>query len=233
MTGGDIAGALLHPVTGVFHIMPLSHVGWTHVSSADLVSWTYQGNATSGGGPRFESGGMIYDTQRNVTVAFANSPTSASVSRSPDLALGSFETPTKLYATADPLDTKVTCWDPIMWWDERSSLYYSANACGHATSGINGGNGEGLQLYNSAPRITGPWTQLPVDFLVEKMAYVPRVGTWPRPHEFVTPDYFPLPVDGQRRTSGGEKYGFLTTSCEFSPLFCRCLAGGLLCLPFF
>ena len=147
MTGGDIAAALLHPVTGVFHVMPLSRVGWTHVSSPDLVSWKYWGNATNGGGPRFESGGMIYDTQRNATVAFANSPTSASLSRSPDLSFGSFQPPTTLYSTADPLDAKVTCWDPIMWWDERSSLYYSANACGHATSGgINGGNGEGLQL---------------------------------------------------------------------------------------
>ena len=227
MTGGDIAGALLHPVTDVWHVMPLSKVGWAHVATADLVSWKYYGNATNGGGPRFESGGMIYDGQRNVTVAFANSPTDASVSRSPELALGSFEHPTTLYSTVDPLNdgthntTRMGCWDPVMWWDERSSLYYSANACGHCDPGdtprehsshIDCSGGEGLQLYNSAPLITGPWKQLPVNFLVEPMAYVPRVGTWPRPHEFVTPDFFPLPADGKPRTSGGDKYAFLTTS---------------------
>jgi sucrose-6-phosphate hydrolase SacC (GH32 family) len=226
--GGDMAGALLHPVTKIWHVMPLSHISWAHISSADMVSWTYHGNGSEppaqGGGPRFESGGMIYDHQRNLTVAFADTPTTASVSRSPDLAFGSWQKPTTLYSTTDPLNTgkngtqELGCWDPIMWWDERSSLYYAANACGHCDPGdtpaehgahIDCSGGEGLQLYYSAPKITGPWQKLGVDFLEEKMAYVPRVGSWPRPHEFVTPDYYPLPsADGG--SSG--KFGFLTTS---------------------
>ena len=124
--GGDMAAALLHPVTNIWHVMPLSRVSWAHISSTDLVSWSYHGNGSEppaqGGGPRFESGGMIYDHQRNVTVAFADSPTAASVSRSPELAFGSFEAPTVLYSTTDPLNNgknktqSMGCWDPIMWW---------------------------------------------------------------------------------------------------------------------
>ena len=225
--GGDMAAALLHPVTNIWHVMPLSRVSWAHISSTDLVSWSYHGNGSEppaqGGGPRFESGGMIYDHQRNVTVAFADSPTAASVSRSPELAFGSFEAPTVLYSTTDPLNNgknktqSMGCWDPIMWWcaaplaappphthtarpgvdgrDERSSLYYAANACGHCDPGdtptehgthIDCSGGEGLQLYYSAPKITGPWSKLSVNFLEEKTAFVPRVGSWPRPHEFVS-----------------------------------------------
>ena len=231
--GGDMAGALLHPITNVWHVMPLSHVGWAHISTEDLVSWKYYGNGSQppaqGGGPRFESGGMIYDQFRNVTVAFADSPTAASISRSADLAFGSWESPTTLYSTVDPLNdgthntTQQPCWDPNMWWDERSSLFYAANACGHCDPGdtprehgmrIDCSGGEGLQLYYSAPRITGPWKQLPVNFFEETMSYVPRVGSWPRPHEFVTPDFFPLPVVtvGGSDTGLSDKYGFLTTS---------------------
>ena len=130
--GGDMAAALLHPVTNIWHVMPLSRVSWAHISSTDLVSWSYHGNGSEppaqGGGPRFESGGMIYDHQRNVTVAFADSPTAASLSRSPELAFGSFETPTVLYSTTDPLNNgknktqSMGCWDPIMWWYVASSL---------------------------------------------------------------------------------------------------------------
>ena len=172
--GGDMAGAMLHPVTGVWHVMPLSEVGWAHISSSDLVSWKYYGNGTvqpaQGGGPAFESGGMLFDAQRNVTVAFADSPTAASVSRDPDLGFGSFEKPTTLYSTIDPLNDGlgrstlnssqrtdvVGCWDPNIWWDERSSLFYAANACGHCDPGdtpreqgshIDCAGGEGLQVY--------------------------------------------------------------------------------------
>ncbi len=53
-TGGDIAGAMLHPVTKVWHVMPLAWgVGWAHCSTEDLVSWRYHGTAA-----RLESGSV-------------------------------------------------------------------------------------------------------------------------------------------------------------------------------
>ena len=108
-----------------------------------------------------------------------------------------------------------------MWFDERDSQYYAASACGHCdpgdmpyqnSSGIHCRGGEGLEVYWRSPVISGPgmnWTLLPDIFLEEKMAAVPRVGSWPRPHEFVTPDFFSIPP-----AVGGdpERWGFLTTS---------------------
>ena len=230
-TGGDIAGALLHPVTQAWHVMPLSHVGWAHVTSTDLVSWRYAGNTTTGGGPRFESGGMIYDHKRNLTVAFANSPTDAAETADVDLALGSFQSPTTLFSSSDPLNKKkpMGCWDPVMWWDERDELYYSATACGHCDPGVEKwqtghgigcSGGEGLEIYWSSPVISGPgasWKLLNTTFLEIHEAAVPRVGSWRRPHEFVTPDFFPLPQAPETggfhaRANATESWGFLTTS---------------------
>ena len=131
-TGGDIAAALLHPATNDFHVMALSTgLVWSHLATTDLVHWKYYGAAEPRG--KFGSGGLIYDHQRKVTVAYADSPTVASITRSPELL--NFEAPTRLYSTIDPLNDgrngtiAMPCWDPIMWWDERSARFYAANAC--------------------------------------------------------------------------------------------------------
>ena len=210
VTGGDIAAALLHPITGTWHVMPLSHVGWAHCSTEDLVSWHYDGSAA-----RMESGGLIFDLQQQRTYAFANTPTVAISTN--DTNLRGFGNRTTLFSSEDPLNDGMGCWDPVMWYDERSSVYYAATACGHCDpgntpkeegKGIHCSGGEGLELYWSSPVIAGKgshWTRLSQPLFVESLSLVPRVGSWSRPHEFVTPDFFPLPP-------GGEKWGFLTTS---------------------
>ena len=44
--GGDIAGALLHPRTHSWHVMPLSDVSWAHCITDDLVNWRFAGGDT-------------------------------------------------------------------------------------------------------------------------------------------------------------------------------------------
>ena len=215
--------------------MPLSHEGWAHCVTSDLVTWTFAGGGAVSG-LRMESGGMIFDQTRNETVAFADSPTNAFTSADPTL-LGKFESVGVLFSPKDPMNPggakggkEMGCWDPVMWRDERSALFYAASACGHCDpgdqpyqngSGIHCSGGEGLEVYWSSPAISGAgmnWTLRPNVFLEEKQSAVPRVGSWPRPHEFVTPDYFAIPPAAANTGAGGggstatEKYGFLTTS---------------------
>jgi hypothetical protein len=118
LSGGDIAGALLHPQTQQWHVMPLSHVGWAHCVSDDLVSWRFAGG-DSVSALRMESGGMIFDTQRNLSVAFADSPTNAFTSADPSL-LSRWDSAGVLFTPLDPLNNgthgekRVGCWDPVM-----------------------------------------------------------------------------------------------------------------------
>ena len=36
-------------------------------------------------------------------------------------------------------------WDPVVWWDERSGVYYGMGACGHNTKGGMTGTGGCVQ----------------------------------------------------------------------------------------
>jgi hypothetical protein len=99
----------------------------------------------------------------------------------------------------------------VIWWDERVSRYFAMGACGHnnaAGGGMTGSGGFGLQQTFSSPAISGQgaaWSKLPKPFLEWHTETVPRVGSWPRTHEFVTPDLFPLGEEGDSTV-------FLTTS---------------------
>lgn len=155
------------------------------------------------------SGTLIYDDRRNLTVALTGT-VSAFTSDSPNL-LNRFTPAGTIFKTVDPVATAhgqhVGCWDPVIWWDERVSRYFAMGACGHSDGGMTGSGGYGLQQMFSSPEISGPganWSQLPVPFLEWHTESVPRVGTWPRTHEFVTPDFFPLGENGS--------WVFLTTS---------------------
>ena len=87
-------------------------------------------------------------------------------------------------------------------------------ACGHnnGAGGMTDGGGYGLQQMFMSPEINGAganWSQLPTAFLEWRTETVPHVGTWPRTHEFVTPDFFPLPGIP---APPGDYWVFLTTS---------------------
>jgi hypothetical protein len=137
------------------------------------------------------SGTLIYDERRNLTVALTGT-VSAFTSNSPDLQT-SFTPAGQIFKTLDPVAAAhghhVGCWDPVVWRDERVSRYFAMGACGHNNGGYTGGGGYGLQQTFSSPEISGPganWSQLPTPFLEWHTESVPRVGTWPRTHEFVS-----------------------------------------------
>eukprot|EP01043_Picozoa_sp_COSAG02_P027929 COSAG02_NODE_1669_length_11402_cov_9.442007_6_plen_270_part_00 len=173
-----------------------------------MVDWTIGTTVYGGMGG---SGTLIYDFHRNLTVALTGT-VSAFTTASPDL-LNSFTPAGQIFKTVDPLPMQhgqhVGCWDPVIWWDERVSQYYAMGACGHNNGAVGGGmtgsGGYGLQQLFASPRISGlgaNWSHLPTPFLEWRIESVPHVGTWPRTHEFVTPDFFPL----------GDSWVFLTTS---------------------
>ena len=187
----DTAGALLHPVTSEWHVF----VGpiWQHLSSSDLVNWEIGPGYKGMGG----SGTLIYDHARNLTVALTGT-VDAFTTDSPRLQ-HNFTPAGQIFKTADPVHNgSMGCWDPVIFWDERVSKYFAMGACGHNTGGMTGGGGYGLQQYFASPAISGPgadWKELPHPFLEWHTETVPRVGQWPRTHEFVTPDFFPLGQD--------------------------------------
>jgi hypothetical protein len=200
----DTAGALLHPITRIWHIF----VGpvWQHLSTADLVNWKVVGTQGGMGG----SGTLIYDHQRNLTVAVTGT---VSTFTTDSVDLLNFSKGETIFKTKDPNAPQMGCWDPVIWWDERAQLYFAMGACGHNApsrpheAGIGGTGGYGLQQYFRSPKISGAgaaWTQIPTPFLEWHTESVPRVGTWNRSHEFVTPDFF--------RLGGTDSYVFLTTS---------------------
>lgn len=132
----------------------------------------------------------------------------------------------EIFKTHDPLDRtgRLGCWDPVIWFDERDQKYYAMGACGHNVGGHPGGmtgiGGYGLQqLFRSDDWKTG-WEQLSAPFLETHTETVPKVGTWNRTHEFVTPDFFPLPADstankasdGAGAGAGADLWAFLTTT---------------------
>jgi sucrose-6-phosphate hydrolase SacC (GH32 family) len=191
----DTAGALLHPVTKAWHVF----VGpvWQHLTTTNLVDWTVAGIVTGMGG----SGTLIYDSHRNITVGVTGAVT-AFTAESQDLS--EFKSAGQIFKTVDPLDPSIGCWDPVIWFDERDQKYYAMGACGHNTKGgYTGTGGYGLQQYFSSPDWAKGWQQLPAPFLEWHSEMVPRVGSWNRTHEFVTPDFFPL---------GSKSTVFLTTT---------------------
>lgn len=194
----DTAGAMRHPETGLWHVF----VGpvWQHLTTENLVDWTVAGNAAVGGG----SGTVIFDAQHNVTVAVTGTTSGTTTA---DPGLGNFSKQAfKMFHASDPVGGG-GCWDPVVWWDERDRTYYGMAACGHNRKGMTGPGGYGVQIAFSSPALTGPamnWTLLKEPFLEWRRETVPQVGVWNRSHEFVTPDFFPLP--------GGDAWGFLTTS---------------------
>ena len=66
------------------------------------VSWRFAGG-DSVSALRMESGGMIFDQQRNLSVAFADSPTKAFTSADPSL-LSEFTSVGVLFSAVDPLN---------------------------------------------------------------------------------------------------------------------------------
>lgn len=202
----DIAGALQHPLTGRWHLF----VGpsWQHVYSDNLVDWTVSTTAYPGMGG---SGTLIFDDHRNLTVALTGT-VSAFTSASTDL-LTRFTPAGQIFKTVDPVAAAhgdhLGCWDPVAWWDERVSRYFAMGACGHNNGGggMTGSGGYGLQQMFTSPELSGPganWSQLQTPFLEWHAESVHHVGTWPRTHEFVTPDFFPL--------GDNDSWIFLTTN---------------------
>ena len=193
----DIAGAILHPETNIWHVF----VGptWQHIQTSNLVDWTVRGVVKGMGG----SGTVMYDHRRNITVAVTGT-VNAFTSDSPDLT--NFLPNGSIFKTVDPLDPKIGCWDPVMWFDERDERYYAMGACGHNNrghGGMTGTGGYGLQQYFASRDWVNGWEKLPLPFLEQRKEIVPHVGSWNRTHEFVTPDFFPL---------GPESWVFLTTT---------------------
>ena len=103
----DTAGALLHPVTHIWHIFVGSI--WQHLSTPNLVDWTVVGAPRGMGG----SGTLLYDHAENVTVAVTGT-VEAFTSHSTSLA--EFDSRGEIFKTHDPLDPtgKTGCWDPVM-----------------------------------------------------------------------------------------------------------------------
>ena len=180
----DIAGAHQHPLTKAYHLFV--GPGWGHAYSSNLVDWTLGPDLHGMGG----SGTLIYyDHQRNLSVAVTGT-VSQFTNESPDLT-APFTSCGAIFRTVDPVNIPTNstgCWDPVIWWDERVSLWYAMGACGHnGNGGMGGGGGYGLQLQFEAATIDGPWTELPSPFLEWHTEQVPHVGRWNRSHTGLFP----------------------------------------------
>jgi sucrose-6-phosphate hydrolase SacC (GH32 family) len=203
----DIAAALWEPSTdggtsGKYHMFPgcwhAKPGGWQHMMSNDLVSWSLVGEPMSLGG----SGGLILDKDNNEVVAYSDSVNMWTTN------LSAFDKPAKGWKNEGNAFTQAGGGDPVIWNDERDGRWYAITANGRGGASKNP-DGCGREEYWSSPILHGEgaaWTAIKEPFLLVKQTALSRVGSWVRPREFVTPDFFPL---GMPTKAGA--WVFLTT----------------------
>ena len=179
----DIAAAMWQPANETFHVFPgcwqSTPGGWQHIKSRDMVNWEIVGEPGRFGG----SGGLVLDDE-GATVAYADS-VDAWISNGTAL---------DRFSPLGRLIEQPGGGDPVIWKDERDGRWYAITANGRGGPAKNPA-GCGVEEYWVSPKLHGDgaaWKPLRSPFLTIKNTVLPRVGTWVRQREFVTPDFFPV-----------------------------------------
>jgi len=198
----DIAGALYDPSVATWSVFPGCWLakpgGWQQLTTKDLVSFTLLGAPKNMGG----SGTLLIDGADIVAVSGSLSMLRASRA-------DFYKAPNAWKREAG--FKQEGGGDPVLWRDERDGKYYSITANGRGgTSGGKNPSGTGFEVMWSSPALFGnksDWKPLKNAFLRMTNTSIARVGSWVRPREFVTPDFFPL---GAPATAPA--WAFLTTN---------------------
>ena len=171
----DIAGALYHAPTKVWHLMAgcWSAGGWQHMTSKDLVNWEIVGKPRSFGG----TGGLVHDDDGSI-VAYAMDGGELHFWKATDEHATNW--------TESETAFKACCNDPIVWKD--GGRWYAITAQHGATS--SGGKNYGDETFFSSPHLIGPtsdWKPIPLFFMDKGSLLIPGHDMV---HEFVSPDFF-------------------------------------------